>query len=93
MYNFQLDYSALQKSAFNLFAIKVKQDWRFFNIGTSFKVDGYTLAYYENEDRYTISFIDSVGIEVEEEITEDIYNEYKNQYLKILLPSHSTSEI
>lgn len=47
-----------------------------------FKIDGYVLTSYEDEGRYTISFIDVTNEKVEKEITKDIYEEYKKAYLE-----------
>lgn len=51
-----------------------------------YEVDSYTLEYMENEDKYYISFVDSVEhecrIEIDKEIF-DIYMKSKKAYIKI----------
>ncbi len=51
-----------------------------------YKVDSYTLEYIESEDKYYISFIDSVNQECKIEIDKDIFYAYlksKKNYIKI----------
>lgn len=51
-----------------------------------YKVDSYTLEYIESEDKYYISFIDSVNQECKIEIDRDIFYAYlksKKNYIKI----------
>ena len=51
-----------------------------------YKVDNYTLEYIEDEDKYYISFTDSVEQECRIEIEKDIFDTYiksKKSYIKI----------
>ncbi len=51
-----------------------------------YKVDSYTLEYIEDEDKYYISFIDSVNQECKMEIEREIFYAYlasKRNYIKI----------
>ena len=51
-----------------------------------YKVDSYTLEYVESEDKYYISFIDSVNQECRIEIDKEIFYAYlksKKNYIKI----------
>lgn len=51
-----------------------------------YKVDSYTLEYIESEDKYYISFIDSVNQECRIEIDKEIFYAYlksKKSYIKI----------
>ena len=51
-----------------------------------YEVDSYTLEYIENEEKYYISFNDSVGKECRLEIDKDIFDIYlksKKAYIKI----------
>ena len=51
-----------------------------------YKVDSYTLEYVESEDKYYISFIDSVNQECKIEIDKEIFYAYlksKENYVKI----------
>ena len=51
-----------------------------------YKVDSYTLEYVESEDKYYISFIDSVNQECRIEIDQEIFYAYlksKKNYVKI----------
>ncbi len=51
-----------------------------------YKVDNYTLEYIEDEDKYYISFTDSVEQECRIEIEKEIFDTYiksKRAYIKI----------